>query len=170
MNNYQKLLEQIRRVYSSCVITKTTNNVSLQSIIPPCLLSHSGSHLLYSKYLYIPLSSEVLDNFQNYRITIHPEPITIFYEKINNRVIKGGVFRAIDVNNNGINVVLLYNTRVFLKHHFLKFLEVNKIHPLYFNYGHKSIASDVYLNSVIYEISRVDNENIFDYSGNNIML
>lgn len=170
MNNYHKLIQQIRSIYTSCIITKTTNNVSLQSIIPLYLLSHSGLHLLYSKYLYIPLSNDLLDNFQNYRITIHPEPTTIFYEAINNRVIKGGIYRAIDVNNNGVNIVLLYNSRVFLKYHFLKFLEVNKLNPIYFNYGHKSIASDIYLNSIIYDISRVDNENIFNYSGNNIIV
>jgi hypothetical protein len=169
MNNTQKLLEQIKKVYSTCIITKTTNNVNLQSIIPTYLLSHSGTHLLYSKYLHIPLSNNLINDFQNFRITIYPEPTTIFYENINNKIIKGGIFRAYDIYNNCINVVLLYNTRVFLKYHFLKFLETNKINPTIFNYQDKYISSELYLNRTIYEISRIDNENIFDYSGNNIM-
>jgi hypothetical protein len=170
MNNYQKLCNQIKRVYACCVMTKTTNNVYLQSIIPTYLLSHSGLHLLFSKYLYIPLTNNLMNDFQSFRITIHPDPTTIFYETINNKIIKGGIFRAIDIYNNSINIVLLYNCRVFLQYHFLKFLEINKINPILYQYDNKYIISDFYLNDIIYNISKIDNENIFDYFGNNIML
>jgi hypothetical protein len=168
MNN--KLIEQIKQIYSSCIITKTINYVILQSIIPNYLLKHVGSHLLYSKYLYIPLSLNLANDYQNYKITIYPEPMTIFYENINNKKIKGGIFKAYDIYNNNINVVILYNTSIFLRYHFLKFLEMNKIDPKIFNYQEKYIPSELYLNNTIYEISNIDNENIFDYSGNIIML
>jgi len=170
MNNYQKLLDQIGKVYPFCIVTKANTNISLQSIIPTYLLSNSGTHLLYSKYLYFPLANHLLNDYQTFRFSIHPDPITIFYEKINNRVIKGGIFRATDLNNNGFNVVLLYNCRVFLKYHFLKFLEMNRLNPTNFQFQDKYVNSDIYLQKTIYDISRIDNENIFDFSGNNHML
>jgi hypothetical protein len=170
MNKYQKLLNNIRDIYKHCIITKSINNIILQPIMPLFYIKRAVHQLLFSKYLYIPLSTDLSISYQNFRFTIFPDPDIIFYERINNKTIKGGIFKGIDLNNNIINVALLYNSRVFLKYHFLKFLEINRIYPNVYNYQDKYIYSDLYLDDIIYEISDIDSENIFDYSGNNIML
>jgi hypothetical protein len=160
-----KLINKLKQIYSSCVITKT--NANLQSLIPIYYINKHIPHLNFCKYLYIPLSDNLRMEYSNFRFSIIPEPLTIFYENINNKIIKGGIFRAIHLDGSSMNIVLLYNCRVFLKWHFLKYLEVNRIDTTQYN---RYINSDVYLNEIIFNITKIDNENIFEASGNNLML
>lgn len=167
-SSLQKTLTILRTIYNSCVITKQSG--SFQTIIPLYYINKYASHLNFNKYLYIPLTNELWNEYNNFRFTIHPEPYTVFYEYINGKIIKGGIFSAIDLSGNKTSIVLLYNSRIFLKWQFLKFLEINRIEPSKYNYQFKYINSDLYLNEVIYNISKIDYENIFDSSGDNIMV
>jgi hypothetical protein len=166
--NFQKLMRNLRNIYSSCIISKQAGYY--QSIIPLYYVNKYIPHLNFSKYLYMPMNNEIYNEYMNFRFFIYPEPTTIFYERINNKLIKGGIFRAIHLNGQEVNVVLLYNSRVFLKWHFLKFLETNKIEPIKYQYQHKYMNSDLYLNEVIYNIKNIDYENIYDAGGDNIMI
>jgi hypothetical protein len=138
--------------------------------VPLYYINKYVPHLAFNKYLYLPLTDELWNEYNNFRFTIYPEPTTIFYENLNGKIIKGGIFSAIDLNGNQTNLVLLYNSRVFLKWNFIKFLEVNRIEPSKYNYQFKYMNSDLYLNEVIYNISKIDYENIYDNSGDNIMV
>ena len=59
-----------------------------------------------SKYLYIPMSEDIYNDYQNFRFSIYPEPINIFYERIDNKIIKGGIFKAVYMNGKEVD---LYN-------------------------------------------------------------
>jgi hypothetical protein len=163
-----KTLTLLRLIYNCCAITKKVG--TFQTIVPLYYINKYVPHLAFNKYLYLPLTNELWNEYNNFRFTIYPEPMTIFYENLNGKIIKGGIFNAIDLNGNQTNLVLLYNSRVFLKWHFLKFLEVNRIEPSKYNYQFKYMNSDLYLNEVIYNISKIDYENIYDNSGDNIMV
>ena len=167
-SSLEKTLKILRGIYTSCAITKQVG--TFQPIIPLYYINKYAIHLKFNKYLYLPLTDVLWNEYNNFRFTIYPEPITIFYENCNGKIIKGGIFLAMDLNGNQKKLVLLYNTRVFLKWHFLKFLEINKLDPSIYNYQYMYMNSDLFLNEVIYNISKIDYENIFDNSGDNIMV
>jgi hypothetical protein len=166
--NLQKLTNKLQKIYPGCLITK--QSCDFQSIIPLYYINKYVSHLNFSKYLYISLNNNLKNEYQNFKFSIYPEPSTIFYEYNNGRLIKGGIFKAVHINGQEINVAILYNSRIFLKWHFLKFLEINKIEPNIHNYQYNYINSDLYLHEIIFKIKNIDYENIYDSIGDVIMI
>lgn len=165
----KKVLDFYKCIYNnSCGVTK--ENAIYGALIPLYYIKNYANHLLFSEYLYIPLKETLYRDYINFKFTIFPEPEIIFYQNINGITFKGGMFKCMDKGDNIKYINLLYNCRVFIKWHFLKYLEVNNIHPSFYNYQNKYMNSEIYLNEIIYKIISIDMEYVYEGSGDSLMI
>lgn len=182
MFEIQKLIYNINNLYDNkCIITNNTNNTNnliVQSIIPYDKLNNINNDIMYSKFNYLLLNDVYANEFFNFQFTIHPDPINWYYIKLQNgKYMKAGKYRIIInplsnmllYNNINKEIVLLYNSRVFIKWHFIRFFEVNNLNPLLWNVKYTETSNE-YIMKVINNISNITNENILDKTNDVIMI
>ncbi|AYV78991.1 MAG: hypothetical protein Faunusvirus1_11 [Faunusvirus sp.] len=168
-----KLRNEMETYYNKCVVSGNTNrdNLTIHSIIPSYTLDTIAPHLIYSKYNNILLTHKMSNDLKNYKFVILPEPIKTFYNRLNYKIIKGGVFKVIPLPSHGnceTEITLLYNCQPFLKWQFIKFMEYNGINPARCNVNY-TVSSDRYLYNTINKIGHINTECVYDKSDNPII-
>lgn len=165
----QKLYNDMNLIYNNtCVISGNNQLIDLciTSIIPPNILNNND--ILNYKYNYIVLTHKLADDFNKFKFTIHPDPISFDYIKVGNKYMKAGKFRVVPhpfYDNKTFEIILLYNSRVYLKWHFLKFFEANNFNPIYWNIKWYNGSLD-YLNNYVSNIGHINSEYIKDKYNN----
>jgi len=149
----------IRRYYPQCVISGD-KFPSITSIIP--LVFASKPYLYNCIYNKIMLSIELIDKFNRFDFTIHPDPLDVMECMIDNKIEYVGKFQIISSNADlHLKIIeLLAASKYFLRWHFYKFLEKHNIQ--------KDMDSNEYLD-IIKKATQIEYCNLMDKSGDVIM-
>jgi hypothetical protein len=179
----------MRQVYNKCVITNTpTTNVTTYDTPVHDIIVHTIvplNNLIYSEYNNILLTRRLSYDMNNLKFSIHPEALTVYYKRdIFGNQIKYGRFRVVphpSYDQREVQIELLYESRHFLKYHFLKFMEYYKsfvgeallrrnLELLSRHHGvGELLNSDNYLYNTLCNISHVRNDGAIDVTGDMVM-
>lgn len=164
----EKLKYDLFMIYgSNCLVNKTNYDNVVHSIVPSDILCSFNGDLVYSIFNNIILSRYLSNLMNNFTISIFPNPITTFIIPYKNKNYTFGIFRGIYISNmryEEFQIQLLVNSCYFLKWHFLKFLECNTLHPIYYRIVYE-LNSDQYIYDTLMNIKQVGIDYVNDKDG-----
>lgn len=153
MNN--RLSYYLGKYYGHCVITK--ENI--------CKIHHIVSDICnLCEYNCLLLNYKLSQDMNEYKFSIYPEPIDIYWKQINDNKIKFGLFRVIphpSYDHREIIIELLLESRYFLKYHFLQFMEKHRVQ----SNNIRNLYSEDYLYHTLINIQKVTEKGAVDNNG-----
>jgi hypothetical protein len=148
---------------NNCVISRTID-YCIHTIIPQEITDNFNINIKYNEYNNILLSHQLSRDMSLYKFSIYPEPVYLYHRIINNNRIKFGKFRVIahpEFDKRELQVDLLYESRYFLKYHFLRFMETHGFSKELNNI--LSIFSHDYLHYILYNLRDVNENGAVNY-------